>query len=184
MSARLVSRKPRPYASFVAVSISRVRLSGCAVRIFSDPEELVIQLTHTINPMRPCCQLAPLLRREASALASTCSCQARGTNRRNSLDSVGDYRVYACKMEGLTRSQLAQRAMFIFIWVSRMPTAARSGSLLSIRSSRSSLWPLLLGTKGWARPIRQITSRQQGDIIFGKTTAVQQPLITKIRVFL
>src|SRR6266566_6709722 len=110
MSARLVSRKPRPYASFVAVSISRVRLSGCAVRIFSDPEELVIQLTHTINPMRPCCQPAPLLRREASALASTCSCQARGTNRRNSLDSVGDYRVYACKMEGLTRSQLAQRA--------------------------------------------------------------------------
>src|SRR5713101_5149818 len=34
MSARLVSRKPRPYASFVAVSISRIRLSGCAVRIF------------------------------------------------------------------------------------------------------------------------------------------------------
>src|SRR5229473_8275458 len=56
MSARLVSRKPRPYASFVAVSISRVRLSGCAVRIFSDSEGLVIYLTHTINPMRPCCQ--------------------------------------------------------------------------------------------------------------------------------
>src|SRR6202521_6021834 len=36
MSARLVCRKPRAYASFVAVSISRVRLSGCAVRIFSD----------------------------------------------------------------------------------------------------------------------------------------------------
>src|ERR1700730_11739778 len=35
MSARLVSRKPRLYASFVAVSISRVRLSGCAVLIFS-----------------------------------------------------------------------------------------------------------------------------------------------------
>jgi len=29
---QIVSRKPRPYASFVAVSISRVRLSGCAVR--------------------------------------------------------------------------------------------------------------------------------------------------------
>jgi hypothetical protein len=56
MSARLVSRKPRPYASFVAVSISRVRLSGCAVRIFSDSEELVIYLTQTIHPMRPCCQ--------------------------------------------------------------------------------------------------------------------------------
>src|SRR5260370_19562147 len=56
MSARLVSRKPRPYASFVAVSISRVRLSGCAVRIFSGSEELVIQLTQTINPMHPCCQ--------------------------------------------------------------------------------------------------------------------------------
>src|ERR1700674_3417190 len=40
MSARLVSRKPRPYASFVAVSISRVRLSGCAVRIFSDSEDV------------------------------------------------------------------------------------------------------------------------------------------------
>src|ERR1700694_2936252 len=34
MSARLVSRNPRPYASFVAVSTSRVRLSGCVVRIF------------------------------------------------------------------------------------------------------------------------------------------------------
>src|SRR5712664_1086427 len=55
MSARLVSRKPRPYASFVAVSISRVRLSGCAVRIFSD-SELVIKLTQSVNPMRPCCQ--------------------------------------------------------------------------------------------------------------------------------
>src|SRR5258708_11078077 len=40
MSARLVSRKPRAYASFVAVSISRVRLSGCAVPIFSDSEEV------------------------------------------------------------------------------------------------------------------------------------------------
>ena len=30
------------YASFVAVSISRVRLSGCAVPIFFDSEELVI----------------------------------------------------------------------------------------------------------------------------------------------
>src|SRR5260370_40747577 len=55
MSARLVSRKPRRYASFVAVSISRVRLSGCAVRIFSD-SELVIYLTQSVNPMRPCCQ--------------------------------------------------------------------------------------------------------------------------------
>src|SRR3984957_13402693 len=46
MSARLVSRKPRPYASFVAVSISRVRLSGCAVRMFSD-SELVSYLTNS-----------------------------------------------------------------------------------------------------------------------------------------
>src|SRR6267154_564150 len=40
MSARLVSRKPRPYASFVAVSISRARLSGCAVRIFSNSQKV------------------------------------------------------------------------------------------------------------------------------------------------
>src|SRR5713101_3046897 len=40
MSARLVSRKPRPYASFVAVSISRDRSSGRSVRIFSDSEEV------------------------------------------------------------------------------------------------------------------------------------------------
>src|ERR1700687_3680307 len=52
MSARLVSRKPRPYASFVAVSISRGRLFGCAVRIFADSKELVIYLTKIINPMR------------------------------------------------------------------------------------------------------------------------------------
>src|ERR1700691_819269 len=56
MSARLVSRKPRPYASLGAVSISRVRLSGCAVCIFADSEELVIYLTQIITPMRPCCQ--------------------------------------------------------------------------------------------------------------------------------
>src|ERR1700737_662908 len=52
MSARLVSRKPRPYASFVAVSISRVRLSGCAVRIFSDSDG-VSYLTNSYHKPDP-----------------------------------------------------------------------------------------------------------------------------------
>src|SRR6266403_3277784 len=56
MSARLVSRKPRPYASFVAVSISRVRLSGCAVRIFSDSKEVSYLTNLNHKPKRPCCQ--------------------------------------------------------------------------------------------------------------------------------
>src|SRR5258705_5272030 len=56
MSARLVSRKPRPYASFVAVSISRVRLSGCAVCIFSDSKEVSYSTNLDHKPMRPCCQ--------------------------------------------------------------------------------------------------------------------------------
>jgi Zn-dependent hydrolases, including glyoxylases len=50
--------------------------------------------------------------------------------------------------------------MFIFIWVSRMPKAARSGSRRSIRSSRLRRWPLLPDTRGPAHPIRQITSRR------------------------
>src|ERR1700739_2420340 len=45
MSARLVSLKPFRYASFMAVSISRVRLSGCGLRIFSGSN--VRYLTHS-----------------------------------------------------------------------------------------------------------------------------------------
>src|SRR5258706_15316008 len=56
MSARLVSRKPRPYASFVAVSVSRVRLSGCAVRIFSDSKEVSYLTNSDHKPLRSCCQ--------------------------------------------------------------------------------------------------------------------------------
>src|SRR5882762_11890475 len=56
MSARLVSRKPSPYASFVAVSISRVRLSGCAVCIFSDSKEVSYLTNLDHKPKRPCCQ--------------------------------------------------------------------------------------------------------------------------------
>src|SRR5258708_1783582 len=53
MSARLVSLKPFRYASFMAVSISRVRLSGCG---FAVP--IVSQLTNS-KPVSPCCQSPP-----------------------------------------------------------------------------------------------------------------------------
>src|SRR5260370_24068637 len=59
MSARLVPRKPRPYASFVAFSISRVRLSGCAVRIFSDSEEVSYLTNSECKPDAPVLSTPP-----------------------------------------------------------------------------------------------------------------------------
>src|SRR5260370_14386798 len=53
MSARLASRKARPYASFVAVAISRARLSGCAVRIFSNSKEVSYVTNSDHKPNTP-----------------------------------------------------------------------------------------------------------------------------------
>src|SRR5882724_9179590 len=59
MSARLVSLKPFRYASFMAVSISRVRLSGCGLPLLILSQLANFKLVSPVLSIPTACQFVP-----------------------------------------------------------------------------------------------------------------------------